>query len=189
MSTIKAFFDATKAFVSLGATTNATCRQTIRETVGQLADELERALVLADAYLAGVRYAKDDQDLIQYLQGARMKIMTNLTENHVCAGLYQLADRFEQIFDPLRLSLSIGSYHAIPALIQHLKNGERAVLDDLDVIIQQLQDYAARIYTASQADLPALKRELDQSLEGYRTQLSTQRAAIKSLSRQAIDSL
>ncbi|HET6764770.1 MAG TPA: hypothetical protein VFH27_13890, partial [Longimicrobiaceae bacterium] len=106
MSTLQAFFSAAKSVISLGATTNAAARKEIRDVVGELADELDRALGMADSYLAGARYSRDDAELVQYLARARGALMDGFHEHHVCAGLYQLADRFGQVFDPTRFSVS-----------------------------------------------------------------------------------
>ena len=51
MATLKSFFEMMKPLLTLGATTNASCRQEIRDVVGNLSDELDRALLLADSYL------------------------------------------------------------------------------------------------------------------------------------------
>ena len=58
----------------------------------------------------GVQYSRDDQDLVQYLQSVNGKLMGSFQEHHVCAGLYQLADKFAQVFDPARFSVAMKSY-------------------------------------------------------------------------------
>lgn len=189
MPTIKAFFDAAKAVVSLGASTNAACRQDIRDVVGQLADELDRALVLTDSYLTGARFSKDDQELILYLQSANSKLMSNLYENHVCAGLYHLADKFEQVFQPTRFSVSLQSRSEIPELIRHLKNGERAVLDDLDEMIQQLQAYSYKLQAVAPLDTKTVKDEITQAIEYHRVEVAKHRSKLKALRRRTIDAL
>jgi len=189
MPTIKAFIDSAKAVVSLGASTNAACRQDIRDIVGQLADELDRALVLADSYLLGVRFSKDDQELGIYLQSASSKMMSNFYENHVCAGLYHLADKFEQVFNPTRFSVSVQSYREIPDLIASLKNGERAILDDLDEMIQQLQNYSYKLGTTSPSDMAVLKEDINKAIEYHRHEISKHRTRIRTLRRRTVDAL
>lgn len=189
MPTLKAFFDAGKTILSLGASTNAASRQEIRDVVGQLADELDRALILADSYLIGVRYSKDDQELVQYLQNASGKLMNSFYEHHICAGLYHLADKFNQIFDPTRFSISIGSYHEIPELINHLKNGERAVLDDLDEVVRQLQNQAYILSTAPPAQSDAIKLNIFNAVQYHRHEIEKHRKKIRALRRRVVDTL
>ena len=110
MPTLPAFFNAAKSIVSLGASTNASCRQDIREIVGKLSDELDRALSLADSYLVGAQFSKDNAELSRYLASVDGTLMTSFNEHHICAGLYQLADKFGQVFDPTRFSVSITNW-------------------------------------------------------------------------------
>ena len=160
MSTLKAFFEAGKTILSFGSSANASSREEIRTVVGQLSDELDRALLLADSYLVGVQYSRDDNDLVQYLQSVNGKLMGSFHEHHICAGLYQLADRFGQLFDPTRFSASMANYSEIPRLIDHLKNGERAVLDELDDVVQNLQQQAMLLNNAASADAEAIRLEI-----------------------------
>ena len=51
MPTLSAFLAAGKTVLSLGASTNAAGRQEIRDVVGKLADELDRALALLSHFL------------------------------------------------------------------------------------------------------------------------------------------
>ena len=189
MSTLKAFFDATKAIVLLGAKTNAACRQEMRDVIGRLADELDRALMLADSYLVGTRFSKDDKELIQYLEGANRKLTGTFLEHHICAGLYHLADKFKQVFDPTRFSVSISSYREVPELIAHLRNGERAVLDDLDEIAQELADYSYKLAAAGPQGAEPIKTALFDAVEYHRLELAKRRKKIKSLRRRVIDAL
>jgi hypothetical protein len=141
----KAFIDAAKAIISAGANANASARQDIREVVGKLGDELDRALSLTDSYLVGAKFSYDDNELASYLADVDGKLMGSYHEHHICAGLYQLADRFEQVFDPARFSVSIESYNEIPRLVDELKNGEQVVLDDLTDIASELRTYSSRL--------------------------------------------
>jgi DNA mismatch repair ATPase MutS len=189
MPTLQAFFDAGKTILSFGVSLNATNRQEICEVVGQIADELDRALVLADSYLVGARYSRDNQELIQYLQNAHGKLMSSFYEHQVCAGLYHLADKFAQVFDPTRYAISIASYHQIPELINHLKNGERAVLDDLDEVVRQLQDQAYLLSTAAIDQSEAIKNDIFNALQTHRRELEKHRKKIKTLRRKIVDTL
>lgn len=189
MSTIKAFLEAAKSLVTLGAGANAAARQQIREVTGQLADELDRALSLADSYLVGVRYSRDDTELAAYLYDARPKLMGSYHEHHICAGLYQLADKFGQLFDPTRFSVSLDSYNEIPQLIEHLKNGERAVIDDLDELIGQFQDLAARLDAAPAGQKDDARAAILASADYFRDKLVQQRKQLKSSRRRIVDTL
>lgn len=188
MPTLKAFFDAGKSIVTLGAKTNASCRQEIRNVVGSLSDELDRALRLADSYLVGAQFSKDDNELSIYLLDVDRKLMHSFLEHHICAGLYHLADRFGQVFDPVKFSVTISNYHEIPALISHLKSGERAVLDDLDEMAQQLRNEGDRLRNnPGQAD--EIKRDIFNLIDYQRHVLEAHRKKIKNLRRKVIDSL
>jgi hypothetical protein len=189
MPTLQAFFNAAKSIVSLGASTNASCRQEIRDIVGKLSDELDRALSLADSYLVGARFSKDDAELSNYLGSVDGKLMNSFYEHHICAGLYHLADKFGQVFDRTRFSVSIASYDEIPELIRHLKDGERAVLDDLQTMAQQLRDYAAQVARATPQTVEAIKLDLFNAVDYHRHELGKHRKKIKSLRRRLVDGL
>lgn len=189
MTTIKAFFEAAKTILTFGAATNASSREEIRTVVGQLSDELDRALMLADSYLIGVQYSKDDYELVQYLQSVNGKLMGSLHEHHVCAGLYQLADKFGQVFDPTRFAVSVKNQSEIPNLIHHLKSGERAVLDELDDITQALQRLASQLQNAAPGDTDAIKAEISSTILQSRSTIESHRKKIKAMRRKIIDSM
>jgi len=189
MSTLESFLKAGRAFIAAAASTNATCRQEIRDVVGLLSDELDRGLSLADTYLAGARYSADDAALGRYLAEARARISDNLREHQVCAGLYQLADRFEQLFDPVRFSVSIAHLGEIPELIRHLKDGERAVIDDLGAMADDLFDHASRLAHAPADRLDAVRQDLCAALQSHRHDLDQHRKKVRRLRRRVIDRL
>lgn len=189
MSTLKAFFEAGKTILSMGSSANASSREEIRNVIGQLSDELDRALMLADSYLMGVQYSRDDQDLVQYLQSVNGKLMGSFQEHHVCAGLYQLADKFAQVFDSTRFSVAISNYNEIPILVNHLKSGERAVLDELDDITQALQAQAILLKKATPADVDAIKLNISNTVSQSRSAIEKHRKQIKAMRRKIIDSM
>lgn len=189
MPTLKVFFDAAKSIVSLGASTNAACRREIRDVTGELADELDRALSLADSYLAGVRDPRDDAALGAYLRDAGGALRTLLNENDVCAALYHLADRFTQVFDPARFSVSIASHHEIPELIAKLRDGERAVIDDLEEMVRSLQDRAHELAAAAPQGVKAVRQSILRSAQEHRDAVQAQRAQIKATRRRIVDAL
>ncbi len=189
MSTLGVFFDAAKAALTLGPKTDAAGRQEIRDVVGQLADELDRALSLADSYLAGVAYAENDLALVQYLQGGHGRLMGNFREHNVYAAMTHLADKFGQVFDPAKFTVSLDSHADIPKLIRHLADHERAVLDDLAGMDQQLQGYAAKLGAANDKQAAALKKDIAKSAEYHRHEFAEQRKKLKAVRRRLIDEL
>lgn len=176
--TVQAFFKAAKAIVSFGASTNATCRQQIRDVVGELGDELDRALILTDSYLVGAKFSVDDAELSRYLADVDGKLMGSYREHHVCAGLYHLADRFEQLFDPAKLAVSMSSYGEIPKLIGDLKNGEQVVLDDLHDIADKLRSYSGDLHSGK-----TTRAEVLAAVEYHREEIARYRRSIKSKCR------
>lgn len=189
MSTIKAFLEAGKSLITLGARTNAEARQEIREVTGQLADELDRALTLGDSYLLGVRQARDDQALSAYLYQARGTLMDSCREHQVCSGLYRLADKFGQTFDPTRFSVSLDAYAQIPRLIEHLKDGERAVIDDFDELIERFYQHALALDAAPDGDRPRLREQALASAEEFRVALAARRKRLREGRREIVDRL
>ena len=189
MPTLAAFYEAGKTVVSLGASTNASCRQEIREVVGRLADELDRALSLADSYLVGVQFSKDDNEMARYLANVDQNLMKSFLEHHICAGLYHLADEFKQVFNPKRFSISISNHQEIPNLITLLKNGERAVLDDLDELATDLRDLGTKLRTSKDSVKSEVRQEITNSVEYHRQALTKHRRRIKTLRRKITDTL
>jgi ElaB/YqjD/DUF883 family membrane-anchored ribosome-binding protein len=189
MPTLKAFFDVAKTVVSLGASTNAACRQDIRDVVGRLSDELDRALSLADSYLVGVQYSRDDAERIQYLYDARSKLITSFREHHVCAGLDALADKFAQAFEPTRFSVSIAKMGEITDLINQLKNRERAVLDDFDDMVRQLENYAQVLNSTNPDQRESIKADLAKAIEYHRHEIDQHRKKIRNQRRRIVDTM
>ena len=180
----KAFLDAAKSIVMLGSSANAAARQDIRDVVGKLGDELDRALSITDSYLVGAKFSIDDAELCKYLADVDGKLMGSYLEHHICAGLYQLADKFEQVFDPTRFSVSISNYDEIPKLIGELKNGEQVVLDDLSDIANNLREYSNQLHSGVMKTEEVLK-----SVEYHREQIGRYRKKIKSKRRDLLAKL
>ena len=186
---IKSFVDAVTSIAAVGKKTNADCRKEIRTVVGELADELERALDLSDSFLRGARFSKDNAELVSYLQATNNKLMSSFYEHHVCAGLYSLADRFKQVFDPVRFSVNISSYREIQNLIVTLSQGERAVLDDLQDMIRKLDDAAFKLHSATPDQQENQRLFVLSVVEAGRIEISGYRNEIKTLRRQIIDKM
>lgn len=180
----KAYLDAGKSIITLGASTNAEARQNIRDVVGSLADELNRALSLTDSYLVGAKFSLDDQELARYMADVDGKLMGSYREHHICAALYQLADKFNQLFDPTKWSVSLSSFSEIPRLVNELKNGERVVLDDLEDIAYKLRDLSSQLASGSMGRDEVLK-----AIESQREKIKSYQKAIKLKQRELLDKL
>jgi len=170
----KAFLDAAKAIVTLGASTNATARQEIRNVVGELTDELDRALSLTDSYLVGAKFSADDRELAHYLADVDGKLRGSFHEHHICAGLHHLADKFGQLFDPTRFSVSIANHSEIPTLVNKLQNREQVVIDDLEDMVNKLRDCSSRLYDGKMS-----RAEVLAAVEAQREDIAQHRQAVK----------
>ncbi|MNB84854.1 hypothetical protein D3C81_1142320 [compost metagenome] len=180
----KVFLEATKSIITLGASTNATARQEIRDVVGKLGDELDRALSLTDSYLVGAKFSIDNNELSKYLADVDGKLMSSYYEHHICAGLYHLADKFAQVFDPTRFSVSLSNYSEIPQLVGELKNGEQVVLDDLRDIADKLRDYSSQLYSSKMT-----REQVLAAVEYHREEISRYRQSIKNKKRTLLNKL
>ena len=180
----KTYIDVMKSIITFGASTNAASRQEIRSVVGDLGDELGRALSITDSYLVGAKFSIDDHDLARYLADVDGKLFNSYREHHICAGLYHLADKFDQLFDPTKLSVSVASFNDIPKLVQELKNGERVVLDDLTEIANKLRDYSSQLISGAMPRDKVLS-----AIEYHREEVSKYREMVKSKRRELIDKL
>lgn len=176
----KTYLDAAKAIIASGASANATARAEIRDVVGHLGDELDRALNLADSYLVGAKFSADDQELARYLADVNGKLMNSFHEHHICAGLYQLADKFGQLFDPTKLAVSAAHFNEIPKLVNELKSGEQVILDDLRDIADKLRGYSGELHANRMPRaqvLDAVERHRDEIGE-YRRNIRDKRREI-----------
>ncbi|MDO6712971.1 hypothetical protein Q4567_19710 [Aliiglaciecola sp. 2_MG-2023] len=180
----QAFIKAAKSIITIGSSANATSRQEIIDVVGSLSDELDRALSLTDSYLIGAKFSVDDNELARYLADVDGTLMRSYHEHHVCAALYHLADKFDQIFDPTRFSVDITSYKEIPRLIDELKNGEQVVLDDLQEIAIKLRDYSNELHSGSTSRDDILK-----AIEYHRKEIETYRKQIKAKRRNLLSKI
>ncbi len=115
--------------------------------------------------------------------------MNSFLEHHICAGLYHLADEFKQVFNPKKFTVSLTSFNEIPALIQLLKDGERAVLDDLDEMRTGLRDLALELNRATGQAKKDVKQRIAQAVDYHRHQIENHRKQIKSQRRKVIDKL
>lgn len=70
--------------------------------------ELDRVTSLVNLYLEGAKGIDDSKELTAYLHGARGKLLDTCNGFCVCGALYELCDRFSQLFDPTRGILALG---------------------------------------------------------------------------------
>jgi hypothetical protein len=189
MPTLEAFFSAAKSIVTLGAKANAENRAEIRTVVGNLADQLDRALALADVYLGGALVIKDPKELETYLVASYTKIMQDFHDYKVCSALYQLADEFKQLFSSKRLSVSVGELAETKALIERLRDGERAVIDSLEAIMQRLSNLGVELGSAGPRKVPTVRRQISIAVGEGRAQIANHRKHVKTLARRITDNM
>lgn len=134
MSIIGEFVKSAKDFIVAGPKLNRSSRAEIRDAVGKLADQLDASVVMVQAYLQNSRTFSNDRDLVQHLRQARSKLLQTYHEFRICQGLYEIRDRFAQVFDPVRASVSVGHGRRIRSLIDSLTAGERGIIDDLKAL-------------------------------------------------------
>ena len=169
MGIISEFVSSVREVVSSGSKLQREQRKEIQSVVGILSDELLRAISLLEVYLDGIKVTDFRSILSPYLRDASGKIYTSFREFQVCAGLYELKDRFKSLFDSVGASVSLGNKGTIVKLIDDLSQGERLVFDDLDETFSALRDFADRLDTASD----------DREEEEVKSELLTEVRAIK----------
>ncbi len=189
MGVLSEFGKAIVSIVKFGGKLNKDQREGVRKVVGELADELDRALRLAQFYLEGAKNIRDKNELSEYLRSGSQKLMGSYSEYKICAGLYDLHDRFDQIFDPVKLAVAIGNIDKIHALIDSLSHGERMVIDDLDSLFVSLRDLADELDASSQDEEESLKKEIQVMLKIEHSKLEEHRNTIKETMRQVFDNL
>ena len=180
----QAFIKAAKSIITIGSTANASSRQEIIDVVGKLSDELDRALSITDSYLVGAKYSIDDNELSRYLADVDGTLMRSYHEHHICAALYHLADKFNQIFDPTRFAVDISNFNEIPRLIGELQNGEQVILDDLQDISVNLRNYSNELFSGSIDREAVLK-----AIEYHREEINRYRKQIKKKRRELLSKI
>jgi hypothetical protein len=140
--------------------------------------------LLTDSYLVGAKFSKDDNELSRYLADVDGKLMGSFLEHHICAGLYHLADKFEQLFDPTKFAVSITGFREIPELISELKIGEKVVLDDLVDIADKLREYSAALYANRMTRVQVLD-----AVEYHRVEIVRYRRSVRAQRRNVLSRL
>jgi hypothetical protein len=190
MSIISEFISSVREIVSVGSTLQREQRQDIQTIVGELADELQRSIDLLNIYFDGIKGSGDNNKLAAYLREGSNKVFTSFQEFRVCAGLYELKDRFKGIFDPVGASVGMGNKGTIVRLIDDLAYGERMVFDDLSDIFDTLRQYAGRLDSAqNETEENKIKDALLSEVQDFKNVLGKNKEDIKNTARAIIDGL
>ena len=155
-------------------------RKEIREVVLALESELDRSIMLAILYIDGVSRIKPRQELLDHLYGAPTTLMEAYNQFKICAGLYGLADRFDEVFSTVKGSISIGHVATVTDLIRELSNGERMVIHGLRGMTDMLAESARELEKLSDgADFNERRSRLLDRLDIERNELKMQVAWLR----------
>jgi hypothetical protein len=176
MDIFNLFTDTLKKIIAAGPKINADERHRIQEVVGELGDTLSDSLSLTIIYLSHARHARD-HEFADHLANARERLHASFFEFKVCGGLYNLRDRFSQLFDPALYTLGIGRMGEIRSLIHDLANGERSVIDFLRELTDWMTDEAneLRKLTIGTADWIRRREAVVTAIDGHIAHLRTKR--------------
>lgn len=189
MNILNDFGKSIASILKFGSKLNKEQREEIRNVVGELADELDRSIRLTQFYLEGIKNLKNKDEIIEYLRDGSNKLLHSYSEYKVCAGLYSLHDRFDQIFDSVKLSVSVGNIDKIHNLIDSLSNGERMIIDGQQTLLNSLREFADELDLTSSDDEPDLRKEIIVNLNIEHATLELHRNTIKTTMRQVFDNL
>jgi hypothetical protein len=146
---------------------------------------MERAVELAILYIDGTKRIVPDQELIDHLKGASPNLMSSYNEFKICAGLYGLADRFDEVFCTMKAAINVGQIKAVEDLIRELANGESLVIEGLREITDKMYGYGVELESLSGDDFEAKKLEAIQRLglevSTMRSQLDVFRRSVKEI--------
>lgn len=164
---------------------NIESRKEIREVVLSVQTEMERAIELAILYIDGTKRIIPDQELIHHLQRASNNLVSSYNEFKICAGLYGLADRFNEVFSSIKGAINVGQINAVEDLIRDLANGESLVIDGLRGITEKMYYYGNELSGLSGDDFDQKKSEaiqwIDLEVQSMRSQLNLFRKSVKDI--------
>jgi hypothetical protein len=141
MDIFSLFTGTFKKIVAAGPKVNAEERKRILEVVGELGDTLRDSLMLTIIYLSHAKHARDDE-FADHLANGRSQLRESFREFKICGGLYNLRDRFGQVFNPTKFAVDIGRMQEMEYLINDLAHGERTVIDFLGDLTEWMSDEA-----------------------------------------------
>ena len=163
-------------------------RKEIREVVLSVQTEMERAIELAILYIDGTKRIVPDQELIDHLRSASSNLMRSYDEFKICAGLYGLADRFDEVFSSIKGAINISQIKTVEGLIRDLANGESLVIDGLRDSTGRMYTYGSDLDSLSGDDFDQKKSEaiqrLDLEVATMRSQLVVFRKSVKEILKQ-----
>lgn len=189
MGVLSEFTDAALGLVKVLPQLDRDQRREMRDVIGELADELKRALTLTETYLAGAKNSRDAADLTAYFRNAPNALMQGFSEYKICGGLYGLEDKFRRLVDTTRLSVSAGNLAEIRTLIQSLSYGERMIIDDLDDLVVRLRQLADEVDASAPDEYEVVRAKALATLKVEEVKLGNHRKAIVSSMREAFRKL
>ena len=164
-------------------------RSTIRDTVGELTDQLANALSLVIIYLQGAKNIRPAEELSTYLRDSRRSLLESCARFKICRGLHQLGDRFNAAFSTLPAAVNLGGVTEIKNLIVYLDVGERSVLESVDDVIKELErkadDYSfmSKGHELDDVERRALFTFINDRVDGLEKRKARVRAAYEDLRR------
>lgn len=140
---------AIKTVVTTGGEINRKQRKRIRDVIGELADELVRAIKITITYLEALKsQRRKKSELVHLLRDAEIQIGGTFSAFGVCSGITDLTDEFSQWFNSVKLAIRVGRRRTIQRSINSLKDGEWAVIRDLQSTARRLRREASKIESA-----------------------------------------
>jgi len=190
MGIVSEFLSSVRDIISWGSTLQQGQRKQIQAVVGELADELGRSIDILILYLDGIKASDDRARLTAYLREGSGKVFASFREFQVCAGLYELRDRFKGLFDPVGASVDMGNKGTLLRLIDDLSHGERLIYDDLGGAFETLRRYADRLDNAQDpSETARITDALLIEVRAMKIDFNNSRNNIKNTARAIIDGL
>jgi hypothetical protein len=165
---------------------NSQNRKELRETILLLEHEIDRSIVLCNLYIDGAARIKPKSELIDYLSMAPQTLLDSFNQYKICAGLYDLEDRFKMIFSTLRGSIAVGSMSKISGFVGNLAQGERFVIDGVRDLTEIMAEAGRDLSSLSGAAFEDRRGQLLLQLELERKELSGQMKLLRQTVRDII---
>ncbi len=161
--------------------------QEIRDVVLSVQTEMERAIELSILYIDGTKRIQPEQEFILHLQGASSSLINSYNEFKICAGLYALADRFNEVFSTIKGSIDLAQVSTVENLIRDLASGESLVVDGLRGITEKMYQYGSALSVLSGDEFNNKRTEvidrLDLEVQSMRAQLNVFRQSVRDILR------
>lgn len=137
---LKLFRDWAVKFIPKAISKNKEIREEVRSIIGDLADDINSGLSIIIMRLRASKRITDDYEFSDYISDSEHQIYTSFSEFKVCAGIRNLEDRFNSIFDPTRTAVDISSIEEVKNLVSTLENHERLIYDMLSSNMKEIQE-------------------------------------------------